>query len=157
MNHLSDEDIQKYLDNDPELNKAEVDNHLKICDRCRQDYMIYKQLYSELTDETGFMLSANFSESVVSRIKKNKEKSYNFFEGLLLAVAGLFSVGLIFYFTNLGAVFLDIFAKSTVQLKPFFEGTGNILGGNLTIILFAIIVLILFGFADRLFLSIKHR
>ena len=109
MNHLSDEQIQKYLDKDHSLNKADIEKHLKTCDSCQQNVIVYKQLYTNLADETGFMLSANFSESVVNRIRKKEEKSKNFFEGLLLAIAGLFSVGLVFYFTNLGNMLLNIF------------------------------------------------
>jgi len=157
MNHLTDEDLQKYLDKDPELNKTEVDRHLKNCDQCRQNYMVYKQLYAGLADETGFMLSADFSESVVSRIRKKREKTYSFFESVLLAIAGLFSVGILFYFTNLGDVLLSVFKKNIQDIEPFLRGIGDVLGGNLTIFIFAIIIIILFGVADKLIFQIKHR
>jgi hypothetical protein len=157
MNHLSDEQIQKYLDKNNSLNRTDIEKHLKTCDSCQKNLMIYKQLYSGLTDETGFMLSANFSESVVSRIKKKEEKSKNFFEGLLLVIAGLFSVGLLFYFTNLGKVLLSVFQKNSAELKPFIVGIGNIFGSNLILILFAIIILLLFGLADKLILQTKHH
>lgn len=157
MNHLSDEDLQKYLDKDPELNRAQIDRHLKNCDRCRQHYMVYKHLYAGLSDEAGFMLSANFSESVVSRIRKKREKTYSFFESVLLAIAGLFSVGLLIYFTNLGDIMQSVFKKNAQEIEPFLKVIGDAFGGNLTIFLFAIIIVILFGVADKLLLQTKHR
>lgn len=157
MTHLSDEQIQKYLDKDYSLNRADIEKHLKTCDSCQKNLMAYKKLYTNLADETGFMLSANFSESVVSRIKKKEEKTKTFFEGLLLAIAGLFSVGLLFYFTNLGNVLISIFQKNSAEVKPFIEGIGNIFGSNLILILFAIIILILFGLADKFILQTKHH
>lgn len=157
MNHLLDKDIQKYLDKESGLNRSDIEKHLKTCTSCQQRYAVYRQLYTGLANETGFMLSADFSDSVISRIKKSKEKSNDFFEGLLLAIAGLFSVGLLFYFTNLGKVFLNIFQKNTAEVRPLIEGVGNIFGSNLIIILFAIIILILFGLADKFILQIKHR
>lgn len=157
MNHISDEDIQKYLDKDPKLDNAGIERHLKICEDCRRNYRLYKQLYMGLTDETGFMLSANFSESVVSRIQRSNEKSYNFFESLLLTIAGLFSTGLIFYFTDLGGVIWGALRKNVQELQPTLHGIGNILGGNLTILLFAIAIIILFGVADKFIFQTKHR
>jgi len=157
MNHLSDENLQKYLDKDPKVSKAEVERHLKTCDHCRQNYLVYKQLYAGLANETGFMLSANFSESVISRIKKKREKTYSFFESLLLAIAGLFSVGLVFYFTNLGDFLLDTFNKNVQAVEPFLKGVQNIFGGNLGIPISAILIIILFGVADKLIFQIKYR
>ena len=157
MNHLSDEDIQKYLDKDGSLNRTEIEKHLKSCVSCQQNLTAYKQLYTGLANEMGFMLSANFAELVISRIKKSREKSYDFLESLLLAIAGLFSGGLLFYFTNLDKVLLNIFQKNTTEIKPFIEGIGNIFGSNLILILFAVIILILFGLADKFILQIKHR
>ena len=157
MNHLSDEDLQNYLDKDSKLSRAEVERHLKTCDRCRQNYLIYRQLYAGLANETGFMLSANFSESVISRIRKKREKTYSFFESVLLAIAGLFSVGLVFYFTNLGDVLLDTFNKNLQILEPLVKGVESIFGGNLGIPIFAILIIILFGVADKLIFQMKHR
>jgi hypothetical protein len=157
MKHLADEVIQKYLDGDADINKSEIDQHFSSCQACRQNVQQYRQLYVGLADETGFMLSANFSDSIVSQLQKSKEKSYNFFETALLIVAGLFSSGLFFYFTNLDAVVLSILEKNVQQMTPLFENVGAILGGNLTILAFAFLILILFGFADKLLLHAKHH
>lgn len=157
MNHLTDDDIQKYLDKESGQDRAEIEKHLKSCEGCRQNHLLYKKLYTGLADETGFMLSANFSESVVSRVKKSKEKSSDFFESVLLAIAGLFSLGLIFYFTNLSEALLNIFRKNAQELEPFLKGIGSILGGNLTILIFAIAIIILFGIADKVIFQVKHR
>ena len=75
----------------------------------------------------------------------------------MLTIAGLFSVGLLLYFTNLDKVLGDIFQKNTAELKPLIQGVGNTFGNNLIFILFAIIILILFGLADKFILQIKHR
>jgi hypothetical protein len=157
MNHLSDKEIQKYLDKDNNLNRTEIEKHLKACNSCQKNLTVYKQLYAGLADEAGFMLSADFAESVVSRIRKSQEKSYNFLENILLGIAGLFSVGLLFYFTNLGNMLLNIFQKNSAEVQPFIEGVGNIFGSNLIIIVFAVVLLILFGLADKLILQTKHH
>lgn len=157
MKHLSDQDIQKYLDNDPELNRTEIEMHLNQCGSCRRNYQLYQQLYQGLGDETGFMLSADFAESVVSKVRKRKERAYSFFEGMLLAISGVVAVGLMVHFTNIGDLFIEIFSNSARQFEPIVGGIRDLLGGNLIIFLFAIIIIILFGLADKLIFQMKHR
>ena len=52
---------------------------------------------------------------------------------------------------------LSVFKKNMQGIEPFIKGIGDIFGGNLGIFIFAVVIIILFGVADKLIFQIKHR
>jgi anti-sigma factor RsiW len=66
--HLTDDELQSYLDGDPLSDREWVENHLRVCDRCREELARYEQLYMELAKDVGHELSPDFADSVISRV-----------------------------------------------------------------------------------------
>ncbi|KPK28951.1 MAG: hypothetical protein AMJ61_00160 [Desulfobacterales bacterium SG8_35_2] len=157
MKHFTDEDFQKCLDKDSSIDQTEVKNHLQKCRVCRIQYRAYKMLYDGLSDEAGFMLSANFSDKVVWQLKNQREKRTQFFEGFLIAAAIIISLGITAYFSNLDRVLLSLFESNLSNLGVLFKDFGSLLSGKSFIILFAVIILIVIGFADKLIFRFKHQ
>lgn len=52
MKHLSDEEIQFYLDGNPAMDLAPVAVHLRDCPDCRRAYDDYRSLYVALADDS---------------------------------------------------------------------------------------------------------
>ena len=101
MRHLTDNEIQDYLDgNIPEENKY-VQEHLRTCERCRKALLEYQSLYLGLKKDQGFELPTSFPNKVISRLPeeqtvKSRPKYFEFALVILgVAVAGLVSFHLI--------------------------------------------------------------
>jgi archaellum biogenesis protein FlaJ (TadC family) len=157
MKHLTDEEFQKYLDKDSSINRTEINTHLEKCKACRTQYLAYKSLYGGLSNETGFMLSANFSDKVVGQLKNQKEKRTQFFEGILISVAIIISLGITAYFSNLDRLLFSLFEPNISNMEVFFQHFGSLLSGKSFIVLFALLILIIIGFADKLIFRFKHH
>lgn len=73
MRHLSDTEIQEYLDGS-RAGDARVESHLKSCPACREHYRYYQRLFGELEQDVPFELSATFGHRVVSKIETSRAK-----------------------------------------------------------------------------------
>ncbi len=157
MKHLRDQDLQAYLDNDPTLQRSDIEKHLRSCQQCRTQLATYKQVYSGLQDEEGFMLSANFAESVISHIEHKDERKSNLGEIGLLLVAIITGIGTAIYYSSIGSVFLEIFEKNTSALGSALGSISILSNVSTYVIVFAIVILTAFGFLDKLLLNVRHR
>ena len=157
MKHLTDDEIQKYLDKDSSVDNYEIKSHLQNCKQCRQSMILYKKLYSGLADDTGFLLSANFSHTVISQLESKSRNNTKIFEGLLVSIAVVISLGLTIYFTNLDKVFLKVYQSNAQKINDAFESILGLVGGQVTLLSFAIIILFLIGFADKFIFHVRHR
>ncbi len=68
MKHLSDEDIQAYLDRGA-AETAIADDHLKECPSCRRILEEYRALYGALSDEECFAPSTGLATRALSGLK----------------------------------------------------------------------------------------
>lgn len=70
IRHLTDEEIQEYLDGSLSPENESVQRHLKTCGLCQETLQGYKSLYLGLEDDRGFRLSRSFAKSVISKVPK---------------------------------------------------------------------------------------
>ena len=98
LRHLTDEEIQDYLDgNIPEGDEL-IQKHLRRCERCRKALLEYQSLYQGLKDDRGFKLPAGFPKAVLSKLPEEESvkarfKYYEFAFILLgILVAGFVSL-----------------------------------------------------------------
>jgi len=88
MKHLSDEEIQNYLDGNIPNKKNHVENHLRICTDCQTIFNQYKDLYINLEQEPQFQ----FAEKSIRVIMKNlgmihqKRPLFQFAKNFLLGI-----------------------------------------------------------------------
>jgi len=97
IGHLSDNDIQNYLDGNLTDNQLQyVSEHIDFCPKCKNTLIIYQNLYSNLKTELPVRLSPNFSSILVKQIWKDSPKIFQLKTGylfffLLVILGGLFS------------------------------------------------------------------
>ncbi len=85
--HLTDEEIQSYLDNQLESDAGWVKVHIDECGFCRNQLAQYKSLYAELGKEPDYSLSENSMNVVMNRIgDREGSKSPLFGKYFLLSV-----------------------------------------------------------------------
>ena len=152
MGHLTDQDIQAYLDGGLP-NRGEVARHLKDCPQCRAELAIYKQLFHSLSADRGFMLSANFADAIVEKIEQEKKPWADWLEnGLIIFAlfAGLIAIG---YFLD-AASFLSDSSQSLKEILHAFRWFGSSQG---VLFIVAAIIVGFFGLLDRFLTHTRHR
>jgi hypothetical protein len=66
LRHLTEEEIQTYLDGSSDEIDAEVRRHLETCRPCREVLADYEALYAGLADTSDFEIPRNLAGSVLS-------------------------------------------------------------------------------------------
>ena len=56
MKHLTDEEIQNYLDGNIPGEMDNIKKHLDSCVLCRENLAVYENIYVELENESEFQL-----------------------------------------------------------------------------------------------------
>lgn len=157
MRHISDQDLQHYVDGDKSVNRLEIEDHLRICNFCQVNLSAYKQLFSGLKNEAGFMLSANFADAVVSRVEGKSDAKFDLFEIGFVIISALIGLGLLVYFTDLGANISNILAAANTGLSSTVKEIPFLSSGKIQLFAFAALIITLFGFLDKIILQMRHR
>ncbi len=102
VKHLTDDEIQEYLDNKMSTSTSALAAHVQNCDACREQIKRYESLYTGLREEARFILPAGFVHMVIARIKHESEEAFSMrMLPLLIAFAGLLlGLGATFYFVG---------------------------------------------------------
>jgi hypothetical protein len=100
VRHLTDDEIQEYLDNTLISTLAA---HIQNCDACEEQIQQYKNLYAGLKKETSFSMPPTFAQMVIDRIKHASEEAFSVrVLPLLMAFVGLIvGLGATFYFIGI--------------------------------------------------------
>jgi hypothetical protein len=104
MRHLTDIEIQKYLDR--ELNREEeifLEKHLPGCHICQRKISDYQEIYKILNQPPEVDLPVNFVDKVLARIPDPKKHRWyeKYLDQLLLALALISGTIVLFYFVGL--------------------------------------------------------
>jgi hypothetical protein len=148
-NHLSEEQIQLYLDKQDRQNIESLEAHLKTCPSCMKSIEEYKHLYEALNMDPFPSLSNDFSEQVVSKISGSENSRSQFFESGFTIAFFLFGIAASLYFVNplpfITNIANNIFGYlGGVTLKFLPE-----LNGNFPIFLVAILIFLLVEVIDK--------
>lgn len=156
--HLSDAQLQAYLDDDAALNRKWADAHLRSCRNCRQALSTYRQLYRGLADEGGFMLSANFVANVAARVESQKHSRFEYLENGLMVLLGLVALASILVFTDWGSLLMEFIRSGNISLVPSFVKDLPLLSeGRWHLVLFALLALSAVGLVDKMLVQMRHR
>ncbi len=112
MKHLSEDQIQDFLDGNSPTSKNLVERHIRACPACKKIYLNYQNLFVGLKQDPGFQLSPDFTHSVISRLPQAAEAKARFqlsdiFIGIT-AIAAL--MGALIYFIDI-SIFSDLITK----------------------------------------------
>jgi anti-sigma factor RsiW len=165
LKHLTDEEIQDYLDGNLSGEIAlSIKGHLEVCQHCREALKQYQSVYVGLEDDKGFELSRGFAKTVVRRLPAEADAKSRFgFLNLLMEILGFVAaIGGTLYFVDLrplARAFSHILPGPQLGsgLLDFVKGLLVGLNGNIGLLIFALLTLALIAGMDRLFFQPKHR
>jgi hypothetical protein len=106
MKHLTDSEIQAYLDGGASDERGRLDSHLKTCDSCRKKLREYEMLYDGLSSDTIPGLPADFTGSVMAELDnresvEGRRPTRRILVWLAGVLVGLWAVSLFVDFTQI--------------------------------------------------------
>ena len=147
--HLSEEQIQLYLDNQEIPNVKTVEKHLNECSDCRKRMEEYRQVYVALSSDPFPALPKEFSKQVVSRISGTSESKWQFFESgfivaffLIGAAVGLYFINPLPFLSNSIGNFFNNIGGYTTKFLPE-------LNGHIPILIVAVLIFLLVEVIDK--------
>lgn len=120
INHLTDTNLQEYLDGNTDKLDTELISHLDSCRVCQARLEQYRQLYNELEIDTVPALSDDFANSVITKISEEE-----FAEAAEVKKAGRFTIPSLAY-SILGAIAALITIIYFVDFKPLLVSLTDI-------------------------------
>jgi hypothetical protein len=78
--HLTEEQIQGYLDKQKSSDTINIEDHLKVCASCQKNLEEYRELYTALNTDHFPSLSKDFSAQIVSAVSDPQESRWQLFE-----------------------------------------------------------------------------
>jgi predicted anti-sigma-YlaC factor YlaD len=123
MNHLTDEQIQDYLDGNSAVNTEEIESHLQSCEACRTELARYRSLSTALSEDVGFELEPNFAADVVASLEEEgAERFFYKVAKVILWATGIFAaIAVLIRFTNIEDTFSG-FTAAGKQGESAFKG-----------------------------------
>ena len=165
IEHLSDKRIQEHLDNKSRSGRLSPgeQRHLESCELCRGAMADYGHLYSGLAQEERRLLSSDFTARTMARIRSLEKPAAAMSRSMLfLVVIGIVTVcSVVNYFVNIKSILYAIESfsvgrlTSSTTIVSAMEQWSAKLGGNLDILVFAGLLLILVGLVDKLLVKQK--
>jgi hypothetical protein len=166
LKHLTDEEIQEYLDGYlSQQNALLFEKHLEICPHCQESLKQYQSLYVGLANDKGFDLPESFTKSVLSRLPAEPEPKSRFnYVNIFLTILGIIiAVGITFYYVDLkplGRVISNIFVPQYEfgsELIVSIKSSLVSLNGNLSLLAFAGLTLLIIAALDRALVQPRYR
>ncbi len=162
MRHLSDNLIQQYLDSPHIVDQNEIESHLLVCFQCREKLEQYQELYQHLSIESEVVSDESFNLKVLAAVERieSKKKLWQLVN-IAAALSGLMMLALplnyfgIFTWSGLLSAVQSISGKI---VGPFSGSMGLLvkkLNGNLELLAFAGLALLLFQLLDHSLLKQK--
>ncbi len=165
IDHLTDQQIQDYLDGNLTEDAHKIEEHIASCKACQAELARYKSLSTALSEDIGFELSPNFASEVVASIQeKGAERFFFRLSHIILWATGVLAgIALLIRFTDIenafygfaalgesGEGFVNVIATSFQKL---IESTG------LDIRLVGMVAVVLLGvyLVDRLIMRTRRN
>lgn len=163
--HLTDDEIQDFLDGNILHGETDLRHHLDTCEICTAALEQYKMLTVGLQKDPEFHLPRNFARSILSKLSPEHSIPSFFMSTdiILIVIGSVLALGAIFYFVDLKPV-VEIIARITLP-KTAFKTTfltpvKNLLAtlnGNVGLLLFAGVVLLFVAIVDQIIVKLRHQ
>ena len=148
-NHLTEEQIQGYLDDQDSFDSKAIKEHLKVCASCQKSLEEYRKLYTALNTDLFSALPNDFSEQVVSAVSGSRESRWQLFESGFIIAFFLFGVAASLYFINPLPFLTNTATNIFNSLGGFAIKILPELNGNLPIFIVAILIFLLVEVIDK--------
>ncbi len=165
LKHISDDEIQDYLDGNITSEKESIEAHLRLCKTCQTNLELYRELYGELASEGSMELSADFADTVISRLQTTEAKKFrtSLLNIIAVILGAVVCIVITAHYVDLSSLFPALPGGSMFDIKidAFDFGAVKQLisdwGSGLNILLFAAAIIVVIAAIDRLFLNPKTR
>ena len=155
MNHLTENEIQDYLDGNLQSDDTYVKFHLDTCNSCGAQLEQYRALYSDLNADLPLPLSGEFADAVIGKVTAEDKSRFFSFDFLMVLASVITSLGVVFYYFR-NEFSLQSFSGIYAWFETFAPLYAQIYGlvnsisvTGLTPILFGVLVLLFMGVVDR--------
>ena len=157
MKHLSDEQIQEYLEGGTGTAQQKYHAHLQTCEQCRQAVAHYRRLFTALAFEPTPELSPSFTDTLMLKIAADSSTSSQTLEWVLFAISAVAGLAITIYLMVASFSQQQLFAigDSVRSLFSFFGTSSLLTTDNAHLFLFALIVLAIISAMDKLLLQRK--
>ncbi len=167
MTHLTDEELQNYLDGNISHNQVSIfKQHIESCEKCQSELAQYQSLYVELKKEdVAFNLSPDFANAVMKSIQAGAKKALlaRLWNVLLPVIGIAVGIGVMIYYIDFKP-FMKVFADSLNPGRYFDSAVLSELNHvlaklnvNLNIIVFAGLSLLAVILIDHLISRHKEK
>lgn len=155
MNHLTENEIQDYLDGNLQSDDTYVKFHLDTCSSCGAQLDQYRALYSDLSAELPLPLSGEFADAVIGKVTAEDKSRFFSFDFLMVLGSVITSLGVAYYYFR-NELSLPSFSWIYAWLETFVPVYTQIYGlvnsisaTGLSSILFGVLVLLFMEVVDR--------
>jgi predicted anti-sigma-YlaC factor YlaD len=157
-NHLNDEQIQMYLDKTAHQNSSQIEAHLSSCAQCREKYLLYKDIYYELTQDKFPALSTEFSRNIMNHLAGKSRRSLFQNEFFLSGLAIFIAITGMLLWIQPWDLLQRFFLGVGEQTGLFINSLKHLFGGRFTLIALIFLVLIIIEIIDYKFIRprLKH-
>jgi hypothetical protein len=165
LKHLTDEEIQSYLDGNLSREIALLtERHLETCPLCREAVKQYQGVYAGLDQDKGFDLSKGFAKSVVKILPEQKEAKppFDLLNVFLIILGVIVAAGVTVRYVDLrplGRALSHLLPGPQLgsRVVAFVEDLLVGLNGNLGLLILGVLTLVIIGGLDRFLLQPRHR
>ena len=155
IKHLSEEQIQDYVDRITISNREEIEDHLNSCSICQTNLEAYYQVFSSLKSEKPVELSPDFANKVISSLKPNNGKYWQHLELFFLVLIAIAGIGASFYYLKPVPVLINMGTNALNGMSKIIEMIPVSLNGNFLVISIVLMILVLVEFFDRKLLKTR--
>ena len=132
MKHLSDEEIQAYLDREAGAERASIAastaGHLRECPACQGAIDEYRKLYLALEDESSFALEMDVAARALSKVKprERQERERDLVDTFAGALGIMSALGVaVWVYVRLGGVVPDL-GQSVAGFRGFLAHAAEL-------------------------------
>lgn len=161
--HLSDEQLQLYLDDGSNEKSSFIEEHLRCCEQCRQQLAAYHSVIDELNTEPENVFSPGFESIIIDKIQEKANKILKiknfFFHAAAIVFVMIISI-YVFMSAPISENMVRIFVDKWIGAKYLYDSVLRISGDldiSLKVLVSAGIILFFYGLFDRILVTLKSK
>lgn len=150
MNHLTDGEIQSYLQSGRSERQLRVKDHLEICSDCRQKLLLYEKLGNIIAAMDSAPIRNGFEKAVLKRLEIIRQQRR--ITDILVAIAAIFGILIVGIAILLAPQLRQSVAGCLADVRNHMIQITSGSGGTaecLAVPLFGVVLLLLFAVIDR--------
>jgi hypothetical protein len=130
VNHLSDNDIQDFLEGNLKNRDEEIRLHLNECATCNKKFKEFSVIFNQVKIDTTPALSTSFASKVAAKAFSESEQSKKVFSPYIYYFAGLVCLIVAIWYTGIWSIFGRM--MSALKITSIADFIGDLIISVLT-------------------------